>query len=789
MSSSVKQSRAPPKSRFASRAPGQSGPKSKAPGVSRAPGQKQPGGEQAAPALVVRDEQGNDVTPKSLLGAGASPALMKSVDEASEQSSTLDASKGAVGLSSTGSEGIGGDSSLGGSKSGAEVDDTVVASEAESYQQPKVNANAAATAAAAAKAAEAEEATPLTEEQLEEPVHLELRETETFWLLELAGTCVAMDSNQAPTVTAQNTAYEALLKARTDMADMYTTNASQTFNDDTKQKEVQTHPLPVSEAGTQATMWDIHDVQSGVDSADAQMTGAALASVDGNGGSGSVEAVPAPVRGSGVGMSSSSSSFSAGASGSKGMDASFNETGTSSQATATGPAADAAAAAAAAAAGEPTATASKEAKAPEVKLSTLRGLAPALRVLERMVTQNSFQSQHLAYRNIAPNGTALSSTPPTAAPDLKFLWGFRCDESAGRNVSGVEWNPANPDLLAVSYGEFDFSGQRDGLILFWTLKNPSHPDKVISTACGVTCIAFSAHHPNLLAAGMYDGTVCIFDARKDTQKPLVESGHTSGKHTDPVWQLKWVDHGAERGEVLISISTDGRVTQWNMKKGLEHADLMVLKRVSAPNKGGDAKGGSEGIISRRASGLCFDFCVKDPNMYVAGTEDGHIHKCSCSYNEQHLENYFGHSGPVYKLRWSPFDANTFLSASADWSVKLWNQERPDAVFTFQSTTDYVADICWSPTNSTVFASVTGDGLLEVWDVSTNTLDPVKSISTGKPRSCVAFAKNSPILVTGDNDGTVDVYQLVGALADKVPLTKAQQAAAIDKVTSNVQHSS
>ena len=53
----------------------------------------------------------------------------------------------------------------------------------------------------------------------------------------------------------------------------------------------------------------------------------------------------------------------------------------------------------------------------------------------------------------------------------------------------------------------------------------------------------------------------------------------------------------------------------------------------------------------QASGLCVAFSLKDPNIYLAGTEDGHIHKCSCSYNEQHLDNFFGHAGPVYKLRW------------------------------------------------------------------------------------------------------------------------------------------
>ena len=34
-------------------------------------------------------------------------------------------------------------------------------------------------------------------------------------------------------------------------------------------------------------------------------------------------------------------------------------------------------------------------------------------------------------------------------------------------------------MLAVGYGEFDFSRQRAGLILFWSLKNPEFPDKII----------------------------------------------------------------------------------------------------------------------------------------------------------------------------------------------------------------------------------------------------------------------------------------------------------------------
>ena len=95
-------------------------------------------------------------------------------------------------------------------------------------------------------------------------------------------------------------------------------------------------------------------------------------------------------------------------------------------------------------------------------------------------------------------------------------------------------------------------------------------------------------------------------------------------------------------------------------------------------------------------------------------------------------------------------------------------------------------MCWSPTNSTVFASVTGNGRVDLWDVAVNTLDPVKSLETGKRLSSVAFAADSPVLVTGDASGAVDVYQLTGALAEPTGRTPLQQQAELEKVTATVQ---
>ena len=94
---------------------------------------------------------------------------------------------------------------------------------------------------------------------------------------------------------------------------------------------------------------------------------------------------------------------------------------------------------------------------------------------------------------------------------------------------------------------------------------------VFRTASSVTTVSFSKANPSLLAAGMFDGTVAVYDVRSDKGGASVESDYSDGKHSDAVWQVVWVARGAEKGESLVSVSTDGRVSEWSMKKGLTHA--------------------------------------------------------------------------------------------------------------------------------------------------------------------------------------------------------------------------
>ena len=92
---------------------------------------------------------------------------------------------------------------------------------------------------------------------------LTLSETDTFFILDMPGECVAADDEKMESVKAQLEAYDVLLKKRVTMGDLYVESPAQTFNMDMKPKEQQTTMVESSEMGTQATEWSIYDTFAG----------------------------------------------------------------------------------------------------------------------------------------------------------------------------------------------------------------------------------------------------------------------------------------------------------------------------------------------------------------------------------------------------------------------------------------------------------------------------------------------------------------------------------------------
>ncbi|KAM9379177.1 dynein axonemal intermediate chain 4 [Phaethornis superciliosus] len=583
----------------------------------------------------------------------------------------------------------------------------------------------------------------LTEEDLDRRVDIYLTETETLWILDMSPAVVSTESEDAARILERNKIYTAMCEARPGN-DRFVENMVQTINGAVKNKEVQCDRLLLEDKGTTVTSWELHDA-----------------------------------------FNVSEREHLSKAEGSRAPARMQEEKGCQSEA-----------------------------------ILTSENFQRDLFFMERVLMENIFQPKLAAYRQLPvltdpdvtseTDGTAapvkegeqeapveeaeeeeqekeeedeeeqeeafgdpqvladLSKTPEEIVPPrLEELWSYSCDLTKGHSVSSMAWSKVNPDLLAVGYGAFDFKEQKKGLACCWSLKNPRWPERVFQCKHGVTALDFSLASPNLLAVGMYNGSVAIYDVQSCKDTVLLDSSNSLNKHIGPVWQLRWVeqDRGtAEDGkkERLISISADGRVTEWFIQKRLDGTDLMKIKQMGSGQKKlpSEKERKSETRISQQTAGMCFDFHPKDTNLYLAGTEEGHIHKCSCAGSEQFLQTYRGHKAPVYKVAWHPFNTDMFLSCSADWRMMLWHQDSQKPLLTFSSTTAFVLDIVWSPKSPFVFAAA-NESRVEIWDLSLSLFNPTISHSA-KPQvsfTSVLFAPNTDCLLVGDSEGEVGVLQL------------------------------
>ena len=170
------------------------------------------------------------------------------------------------------------------------------------------------------------------------------------------------------------------------------------------------------------------------------------------------------------------------------------------------------------------------------------GAAPVAGGVADIETKTASSASASAGADVAADVAVMNNGVPGAGKGrdqhLELQWQFQCPMTKGRNVSCMVWNPKNRNLLAVAYGSFDCmtetavsaapsipagsqSGNagtvdenspvlppatpQDGMILFWSLKNPEYPERAIRLPSGVTSIDFSTLRPHILAAGLYDG--------------------------------------------------------------------------------------------------------------------------------------------------------------------------------------------------------------------------------------------------------------------------------------------
>merc|ERR1719248_433526 len=378
----------------------------------------------------------------------------------------------------------------------------------------------------------------------------------------------------------------------------------------------------------------------------------------------------------------------------------------------------------------------------------------SIKIMERMVNQNAENEVYHDFKYWEDKSDEFRDGDGTLLP----LWRFSSEKAKRKQVTSIKWNPLYNDLCAVGFGSYDFNRQGTGVICCYSLKNTRYPEYVFNTDAGVCSLDWHPRHPALLAVGLYDGTVLVYDVRARNKKPIYASTVRTNKHTDPVWEVRWNTDESSGVLNFFSISSDGRVSNWFlMKNKLESEELMELKLVSgtASNSEDD-----EASLTGLAGGLCFDFHKQSEHLFLVGTEEGRIHKCSKAFSGQYLETYEGHSMAVYTVSWNPYHPKIFISASADWTVKMWDHTNKTPVMSFDLAQS-IGDVAWAPLSSTTFAAITSDGVVHIYDLSVNRNERIcyQRVVKRAKLTHVAFNSAEPIIIVGDDRGGVNTLKL------------------------------
>ncbi|XP_037304236.1 dynein, axonemal, intermediate chain 1, paralog 2 [Pungitius pungitius] len=379
------------------------------------------------------------------------------------------------------------------------------------------------------------------------------------------------------------------------------------------------------------------------------------------------------------------------------------------------------------------------------------------KILERMVHQNTFDDLAQDFKYFEDGSDEFRDQEGTLLP----LWKFQYDKAKGLSVTALCWNKKYPDLFAVGMGSYDLSYHGRGMLVFYSLKNSAFPEYIYPTDSGVMCLDVHEQHSYLAAVGFKDGCVAVYNLKREGSAPVYKSTAKTGKHTDPVWQVRWRKNDMDNKHIFCSVSSDGRVVSWALVKNeLVFTDIIRLSLVGPE---------SAQQLGNLACGTSLDFHKQIDYLFLVGTEEGKIHKCSKTYSSKYLETYEAHTTAVDAVKWNHFHPKVFISCSSDWTIKIWDHTINTPMFTFDLKVP-VGDVAWAPYSSTIFAAVTTDGHVYVFDLNINKYEEIcKQAVVAKKKTKlthIEFNPIHPLLIVGDDRGNVISLKLSPNLRKK-----------------------
>ncbi|EUD68044.1 hypothetical protein C922_01656 [Plasmodium inui San Antonio 1] len=364
-----------------------------------------------------------------------------------------------------------------------------------------------------------------------------------------------------------------------------------------------------------------------------------------------------------------------------------------------------------------------------------------LKLMDRIYNKNNEEEIYLSYKN-GINKNILTK-----------LWIFSVPLFNQLVVTDIKFHPFYEDLFAISFKNNDIK-INTGILCCFTFKNTKIPEHVLKTDFPIYSIEWSAINHSVIIIGLSNGNICIYDLKKKKNERLIfESNIKQIYNRDIISQISF----DKKDKSFYSISYDGNMFCWKYNNKFTVGDkLLTLKK----DWEDDFKDPLNFVQTQSIT--CIDFNPFQKNLFLIGTATGKIYLYSSAFSDNHLRLYNEHCMSVNAVSYNPFRRGIFISASYDWTIRIWDQARPRSLLVLDIK-ECVYDVRWSTIVSTCFLVISSEnhGHLHIYDLSVDINKAIitEVITRKKKLRKLCVNKFNEVILIGDESGLLHSYKV------------------------------
>ncbi|KAJ9599617.1 hypothetical protein L9F63_009934 [Diploptera punctata] len=352
-------------------------------------------------------------------------------------------------------------------------------------------------------------------------------------------------------------------------------------------------------------------------------------------------------------------------------------------------------------------------------------------------------------------------------------------------VSCLTWF-CSGTVIACGYALLDHDDWCDhtGWVHIFNInRSCTSPSRSLEAASCLSCLSAHPSEPSILAAGLYDGEIVIWNFQKDDDSLICSSGGIPGSHRECVTQLSWINNPdtSQKKPLLVSIGLDGRILIWKVEPRSESFQLndsfiITLERIKHLSLdmflrspvGVGSTGMEVGI-------KCFSFSSVDPTSFVLGVDGGIILACSTfaakaapvdadvPLKDPVLKVFDRHQGAVTCVRCSPHKEDKFVSCGTDNEIRIYLMKESSPIQVVHIEEGLVS-MEWSLAYSSIVAIWGNDKeTVEFFDLlNRKTVPSLQIPALEKPVEITALnwnTQNQHLMAVGDVNAKVIIWQL------------------------------